>query len=65
MIDNYPEEKELNLAPNLVNHIDYLIDGSTVNKWRTTDTTSIFWEDTEILNELEVKIEEYKREKLL
>ena len=65
LIDNYPEEEELNLAPNLVNHIDYLIDGSIVNKWRTTDTTSIFWEDTEILNELEVKIEEYKREKLL
>lgn len=61
LYDNYKETQELNLAPNLVNHIDYLIDGSIVNKGRDRDTTSIFWEDNEMLTKLKESIDEYKR----
>ena len=65
LYDNYGEMDELNLAPNLVNHIDYLINGSVVNGHRTWDTTSMFWDDTETLNELEQAIKKYREEKLL
>lgn len=63
LYDGYPDIEELNLAPNLVNHIDYLIDGSVVNKGRNRDTTSIFWEDNGIIEELKGAIEDYRREK--
>jgi len=64
LYDGYPDMEELNLAPNLVNHIDYLIDGSVVNKGRNRDTTSIFWEDNDIIEELKGAIEDYRRKKL-
>lgn len=45
--DNYPSTKHLNLAPNIVNHIDKYLGGSICNKQRDPeqDTMSIFWED--------------------
>lgn len=40
----------LNLAPNIVNHIDYVIGGSTINQNRGGDpVTSIYWEEPELL----------------
>ena len=45
--DNYPDMTHLNLAPNLVNHVDKYLGGSICNKHRDKeqDTMSIFWED--------------------
>ena len=65
LYDNYAMVYETNLAPNLVNHIDYLIDGSTVYKARNKDVTSIFWTDTELLDELKQKIEMFRRDNLI
>lgn len=47
LYDNYPSMTHLNLAPNIVNHIDKYIGGTICNKQRDTeqDTMSIFWED--------------------
>lgn len=57
LYDNYPDLQELNLAPNLVNHIDYLIDGSVVNSWRKTDTTSMFWNEDDTIENLKKALE--------
>lgn len=48
LYDNYPSAQHLNLAPNLVNHIDKYLGGSICNSQRDKDqdTMSIFWEDT-------------------
>lgn len=45
--DNYPSTTHLNLAPNIVNHIDKYLGGSLSNPQRdpAQDTMSIFWED--------------------
>lgn len=62
LIDSHTETSILNLAPNLVNHIDDLIGGTVCNKQRDKEqnTRSIFWEDEELIKELENKLNEYK-----
>ena len=52
LYDNYGDIEELNLAPNLVNHIDDLINGSVVNTSRKRSTRSIFWEDDDVVEQL-------------
>ena len=54
---HHSDVKHLNLSPNLVDHIDYLLGGSTVNKWRevsqpTRSVRSGLWEDNGEVDEL-------------
>lgn len=51
MKERYPLMAILNLKPNLVNHIDYLIGGSIVNPKRAKDAGSIYWDDVQLLEE--------------
>ena len=49
----YPTEEVLSLAPNLVDHVDYLLGGSVINKQRTLkDVRSLYWDDTELIQDL-------------
>lgn len=43
----------VNLSPNIVDHIDYLIGGSTVNQKRTKDARALYFSDTYKIKELE------------
>ena len=45
----------INLAPNLVDHVDYLLGGGS-GKQRTTPCRSQYWDDKERIRQLEVKI---------
>lgn len=57
LMDFYPNESVLNLKPNLVDHIDYLIGGSIVNKIRPEkETHAPYFEDTYLIKELEDKL---------
>lgn len=58
LIYNYPVLRVLNYAPNLVNHIDYMLGGSITNTQRdkSKDTTAVFWNHPEILEDLERRI---------
>lgn len=58
LYDNFPFEDELNLAPNLVNHVDKLIGGSVTNKSRDEeqDTMSIFWDEPDVIDNLKNKL---------
>lgn len=43
-----------NLSPNIVNHIDYLIGGSTINSCRgNAITDSLYWREPELIKQLE------------
>lgn len=54
MQDYYPLYEGLNLKPNLVDHIDYLIGGSVVNKIRPEkETHAAYFEDLYLVRELE------------
>jgi len=51
----------LNLAPNIVNHIDHLLGGSLVNKDRRQETSYImskYWDEPELLDDIEQKLKE-------
>ena len=55
LYDNYPSMNHLNLAPNIVNHIDTYIGGTLCNKQRdpAANTMSVFWEDKGELEKLQ------------
>ena len=57
-IDSYYKNIEaINVAPNLVEHIDWLIGGSLVNKIRGDEIIrSIYWEEENLVEELKKKI---------
>ena len=51
-----------NLTPNIVQHIDYLIGGSTLNADRIVKTNAVYWTDEKSVHILEEKLK--LREKL-
>ena len=57
IVQNYPNATVLNINPNLVDHIDYLIGGSSINKMRTEkQTRSMYFNDLDLVDELAQKI---------
>lgn len=54
--DNYPYESVLNLTPCLVEHVDYLLGGSIINAKRTKYHRAAFWDDQDLVIELEEKL---------
>lgn len=52
-IENYRTDvRILNLAPNIVDHIDYLIGGMVANKGRAQSPISVFWYEPELTDQL-------------
>ena len=52
----HPDETVLNLTPCLVEHVDYLLGGSTVNPWRGHLSPAAYWDDAELVEELAQRI---------
>ena len=50
------DEKVYNHVPSLIDHIDWLIGGSVVNRLRGTNCRSYYWEDVEMIEELRNKL---------
>lgn len=51
---HYPDDKVLNLKPNIVDHVDYLLGGTLVDKWRRDyQVRSAWFEDLDLVEELE------------
>ena len=63
LYDTHGHTEEINLDPNVVNHIDKWLGGSICNKQRDPDkdTMSIFWEDKGELETLRRELETYKK----
>lgn len=49
-------ETARNIAPNLVDHVDWLIGGSLVSEWREHIVRAEFWEEPELVSELARKL---------
>lgn len=65
LLEEFLNEKEqnvmiYNVAPNLVEHIDYLLGGSIISPNRNTNTCSIHWIEPELTQKLEKKLKERK-----
>lgn len=54
----YKKEQALNLAPNIVDHIDYLIGGTVNSNKKIRQIRSKYWEDEYLVEELEQKLKE-------
>lgn len=52
----YPNIKIRNLSPNLVDHVDYLLGGSTI-KSRKDQVRSIYWNEDDVIKRLESDLE--------
>ena len=53
-------ETALNLKPNLVEHVDWLIGGSSIQKWRDYIARAEFFEDLDLVDELKERIKRYQ-----
>lgn len=59
----YMNDSVLNLAPNIVDHIDYLLGGSVINAIRgDMNVRSIYWDEDDTIMELMTKLKEVKHE---
>ena len=59
MICHHPYETALNLKPNLVEHVDWLIGGSALH-WRDYIARAEFFDDQYLVDELAERIKRYK-----
>ena len=54
--DRHGTETVYNARPCLVEHVDFLVGGSAVNKWRGFWVRAHFWEDEELVTEFRAKM---------
>ena len=50
------DDRALNISPNLVDHVDYLVGGGTGKKVRKVQVRAQYWTDHDVVAELEQKI---------
>lgn len=56
VLEEYFKSKVYNMAPHLVDHIDWLIGGSMINKTRPFIARAAFFEDEDLITELQGKL---------
>lgn len=58
----HKDDLGINLAPNLVNHVDYLLGGGSGKGKRQNPCVSQYWEDDDLVVELEKKLANTRKE---
>lgn len=57
MLERHSDMRVYNLAPNIVDHVDYIIGGSIINIGRRKlEYRSAFWEDEDLVDDLAAKM---------
>lgn len=56
MNECHPEAMVINLKPNIVDHVDYLLGGSVANSHRNARRRSFYWEYPEVVEDLEKRL---------
>lgn len=54
--EKHPDDYIWNLKPSIAEHVDWLIGGSTINKWREGICRAEYWEDEDLVEELKEKL---------
>ena len=60
--EHYPDLQVLNLNPNLIEHVDWLIGGSVTNPDKEGLRRSKYWIEPELVTDLEEKLKQFKGE---
>lgn len=64
LFEKYSHINILNMKPNLVNHIDYMLGGSLINSERERAINhAAYWEDNQMLEELEDRVLLYRKQR--
>lgn len=53
LLDQHGRETVENLAPNLVEHVDWIIGGSILSPWRGHIARAYYWDDESLVSELQ------------
>ena len=61
MLARHPADIVTNVVPNLVEHVDFLVGGSIINKARCFWPRAHYWDDEELVNELKAKVKVLKQ----
>lgn len=57
LLERHPELQVRNLAPNIVDHIDYMIGGTLINSGRSRQINrTAYWKDENIIRELDERL---------
>ena len=56
MLEHHFNMPVINLVPHLVDHIDWMIGGSTINQWRGFIARAKYWADENLITELSEKL---------
>lgn len=58
--EQHPDLRMRNVSPNLIDHIDYMLGGSTINpvKFETLDRRASFWNEEDVIRKLQAQINE-------
>lgn len=62
LLCRHPYETALNIRPNLVEHIDWLLGGSSLHQWRDYLARAEFWEDKGLLEDVRARIKARRSE---
>lgn len=54
--ERHGNEYVMNITPSIVEHIDFLLGGSVINKWRGHYARGDLWEDTEAFERIKAKL---------
>ena len=57
--NHHRKDKARNIAPNLVEHVDWLLGGSVANARRVTQLRSALWPDQELVEQLAAEIQNH------
>ena len=57
-IDEYYTGKVLNLKPNIVEHVDFLIGGSSINQWRQKESRAEYFPEPEKVEQLKKRLQD-------
>ena len=57
--NHHRKDKARNIAPNLVEHVDWLLGGSVANAQRVTQLRSALWPDQELVEQLAAEIQNH------
>ena len=61
MLARHPSDIVTNMAPNIVEHVDFLVGGSILNKARCFWPRAHYWEDESLVDELKAKVKVLKQ----
>lgn len=60
MACKHPYDIAENLKPNIVEHVDWVIGGSSIQKWRDYIAKAEFFEDQDLVSELKERVKRYQ-----